>query len=254
MICPREHEGADQCDRNMKPADIEFISRLPFFEGIDHDVLAQLARGALLQRYPQDTLLFEEGQTPDFLHVLIDGAVELFAGTSDGKRTSIEIVKPVDSFILAAALTDTPYLMSARVIEPAQLWLIPTENLRKQMTQDNRFALKLTANLAGHFRSMVRQVKNLKLRNAAQRLGCYILALADEQGRTDHVELQYEKRLIASRLSMTSENLSRTFMILGDHGVRIQGKHIHIDDVEELRAFCKPDHLFDGRDINLTIS
>jgi CRP-like cAMP-binding protein len=49
-----------------------------------------------------------------------------------------------------------------------------------------------------------RQVKDLKLRTAAQRLGCYLLARAK-----DPEQLPFNQRLLAARLSCCQENLSR---------------------------------------------
>ena len=34
---------------------------------------------AFLQRFPQGVSLIQEGELPDFLHIVVEGSVELFA-------------------------------------------------------------------------------------------------------------------------------------------------------------------------------
>ncbi len=68
--------------------------------------------------------------------------------------------------------------MQARVLEPARFLLIAAAPFRAAVMGEPALAQALIASLAGQFRRMVRQIKNLKLRSAPQRVGCYILALA----------------------------------------------------------------------------
>lgn len=242
----------------VKPQDLESIEKLWLFSGLSRDTLEDLTAGALLQRYPPGTVLFDQGERPDFLHVLLDGSVQLLAVGAEGREVLVEIVTPVDSFILAAALTDTPYLMRARVHEAARILLLPTDRLRSELSARPELALTMLASLAGHFRRMVRQVKNLKLRTTVQRVGCFILELShsgtptQENGDTGY-RLPYDKQLIASHLGMTRESLSRALAALRDVGVRTRGDVVFLDAPDKLAEFCSPDALIDGVENDLRI-
>ena len=61
--------------------------------------------------------LINEGDLPDFLHIVIDGSVEMY-GTDNGRETTIDILQPVTTFILAAVIRDERYLKSARTLSP----------------------------------------------------------------------------------------------------------------------------------------
>jgi CRP/FNR family transcriptional activator FtrB len=52
---------------------------------------------------------------PEFLPIVIEGSVELF-GTINGHETTIEIMRPVATFILAAVIHNAVYLKSARTL------------------------------------------------------------------------------------------------------------------------------------------
>jgi CRP/FNR family transcriptional regulator, transcriptional activator FtrB len=96
---------------------------------------------------------------------------------------------------------------------------------------------------AQDFRAMVRQVCDLKLRTAAQRLGCYLLELAQEQYvRGSQLRLPIGKQLLAARIGCRHENLSRAFASLREVGVETHGKRVILHDIPRLREFSFPDN------------
>jgi CRP/FNR family transcriptional activator FtrB len=196
--------------------------------------------GAFLQVFPPQLTLFEIGQHADFLHVLVDGLVELYA-TSAGRDTTMRIIEPVTSFIQAAVVTDMPYLMSARTLAPSRILLIPAPLMREVIKEDTALMQATMRELAIAYRNMVRALTDMKLRQSAERLGNLILQQERRQGGTGKVRLRAEKRLLASLLGMTPENLSRAFAVLGSHGLAVNGAELTIVDRAALEAYSKPD-------------
>lgn len=235
----------------MKPDDLPLIRSLPLFRTVAAEQFPALVSRGSLQRYPRGTLLFQEGEQADFLMILLEGTVELFARDPDGNEAVVETLFPVDSFILAAALTDAPYLMSARTLSPARILLLETGAFRRAVAADPGLSAAVMAELAQYFRRLVRQIKDLKLRTGVQRLGCYVLSLASAG---DEVVLPFDKRTLASRLGMTAENLSRAFSTLRLHGLSVQGNRLLIEDRERLIAFSRPDPLIDAAEGPLSIN
>ena len=137
-------------------------------------------------------------------------------------------------------------MMQARIPEPARLLLIHAEALRRAVENEPLLARAVIGSLAGQFRRLVRQIKNLKLRTATERVGCYLLTLSQRQGTPNCAMLPYEKNLIASELGMTRESLSRALSALWTEGVTIKGDRVEIWDARRLAAACRPDPLIDG--------
>ena len=216
------------------------IARLPLFREMDDAKRERVFAGSFLQVFPPQLTLFEAGQHADFLHLLVDGLVELSA-TSGGRDTTMRIVEPVTSFILAAVVNDLPYLMTARTLEASRILLVPAALIREVIRQDTALMQATMRELALAYRDLVRALADMKLRQSAERLGNYLLqqAAQDDAGRT--IQLRAEKRLLASLLGMTPENLSRAFSALAAHGVRVEGSSISIVDSDALRAFARPD-------------
>lgn len=230
----------------MRTHDIDRVKSLPLFSSVSPELLRDLTTGAHLQRFPAGTLLLLEGDPVDFLYVLLDGQVELH-GTWNDRETVLSILRPVSTFILAAVVLDADALMSARTLERCEVLMIPGDAIRKAMTEDAAFAVAVSRDLAGAFRGMVRQIKNQKLRSGVERLANYLVTLhATQEVESTTLRLPHEKRVLASLLGMTPENLSRAFSALQEHGVKVHGALVTISSLPALTALAKPDPLIDN--------
>lgn len=228
----------------MRSTDVPLVRELDLFAAMAAPAFDTLMQAALLQRFPAHVQLITEGDPADYLHVVIEGGVELFA-SSYNRETSIEIVRPVSTFILAAVLRDATYLMSARTIEGSQILMIPSENVRAVFDKDAVFARAVVRELAGRYRDVIKALKNHKLRNGVERLANYLLRLEVEQGSRGQIQLEIDKRTLAALLGMTPENLSRAFATLKPYGVEVNGRDIRLTRLRALRDLAKPSPLID---------
>jgi CRP/FNR family transcriptional activator FtrB len=238
----------------MLQEDFEKLRQVGFLAELSPDTLKAITDAALLQRFPSQTVLFQQGERPDFLHVLLDGSIQLIGTSLDRRETVVEILQPVDAFMPAAVLTMTPYLVSAKVVRAARILMLPAAALREKVAQDPMLGLAMVNSLSRQYRSLLRQVKDLKLRTSIQRLGCHLLALANNNGNGGVIELPHDKRLIAARLGMTPESLSRAFSALRKLGVEVHGHHVRLTDVARLREECLPDQLIDDDEPGVSLT
>lgn len=229
----------------VRDADRRLIRELALFRGLSDANFELLMGAAFLQRFPERVVLIREGELPDFLHIVVEGTVEWFA-SSDGRQTTIDVIGPVTTFILAAVIRDEVYLKSARTLTPAQILMIPAAAVRQVFDCDGAFARAVVGELAQRYRDLVRALKNHKLRSGAERLANWILQADHRQGNGGRIRLTYDKRTLASHLGMTAENLSRSLMTLTEHGVESHGRDIVITDAAALARCAKPDVLIDG--------
>lgn len=219
------------------------VRDLALFADMEQAHFEALMRGSYVQNFPPRIDLIAEGDSPDFLHVVVSGSVDLFSSWN-GRETSLATVRPVSTFILAATIKDAPYLMSARTLEKSRIILLPSEDVRQVFEKDGRFARAIVSELSQCYRAVVKNTKDLKLRTSLERLANYLLR---QRARTesDTFELTMEKRRLASFLGMTPENLSRAFKGLQPYCVRVNGNHIRIENTEDLTRFAKPSPLID---------
>jgi len=228
----------------MRDSEKMIVQSLPLFADMADEYLDEMLAGSFLQRFPATVVLFSESDLTDFLHVLVDGQVELYASANNREGT-MTLIKPVATFVLASALTDGAYQMSARTLESSQILMIPAENVRIAMRKDPEFARKGVLELAACYHGVVRAYKNIKLRTAVERLANYILVQNRRQGDTGRITLPIEKRTLASMLGMSPENLSRAFATLKPYGIKVDGAEIRLDKPEDLETLAKPSALID---------
>lgn len=233
----------------MRAEDKNRVRELALFRDMDEARFEGLLKAAFFQRFPERVVLIQEGGAADFLHVVIDGTVELFA-TLNKRESTMTVLSPVSTFILAAVLKDAVYLMSARTRTPSQILMIPSQNVRAAMAEDAAFARSIVRELASCYRGVVRNQKNLKLRTGVERLASYLAHQHARQGANGKLELPIDKKTLASMLGMTPENLSRAFSSLRKAGVGVNGPVITIKSLEEVAAIARYAPLIDRLDLS----
>jgi CRP/FNR family transcriptional activator FtrB len=220
----------------------------PWLEAVPDATLNVLADHAVLHRVPAGSMLFEQAETASFAQILLAGSVELL-GVRGLDETRMELVQPIDLLLPAAVLTRQPYLLRARVLDEARLLMIQAGAFRLAVAQDHALCLAVLACQAAQFRCQVKQAKNIRLRSAEERVGCYLLRLRDNITQGVPARLPLNKRQIAAELGMTRETFSRTLALVARHGVRVEGETVIVDDPAAARARFTLDPLIDGPEI-----
>ena len=228
----------------MRTHELTQLKNLPLFSEMKEESLASLLDAALLQQFPTGVILIHEGDHADFLHVLVDGLVEIFTEQSGGEW-GISLVNPISTFILAAVVSDQPYLNSARTLADSRVLLIPAQRVREVFDQDVAFARIVARELALAYRASVKKLKGYMARSSVERVANWILTEAQKDSSQSNIVVPFDRGTLASHIGTTRENLSRSLALLTEHGVRIRGREIVIDRKEQLEAFARPQRFID---------
>ncbi len=231
----------------MRSEDRLKIQNLDIFSQASEKTFHSLTGPGFFQRFPPGVVLVGENTMQDFLYILVDGQVEMYA-TSHGRVTILDILQPVSLFILAAILNDDVCLQSARTLTEAEVLMIPAARFREAIDNDTAFMHAVVRELSRRYRTTIKELKNQKLRNGSERLANWILAEADYHVDANYIEIPFEKKLLAFKLGMTPENLSRAFATVAKHGVNVDGSRIVFTDRQKLINFAHPDKLIDKRE------
>jgi CRP/FNR family transcriptional activator FtrB len=194
----------------------------------------------------QGAVLTHQGAIPGFLHILLEGQVALTSAMANGATTLVTVVHPMGHFVLASVLAELPYLMTARAVMRSRVLAVDAASLRQLIEREASLASALLRSVSHEVRSMVQQVRDLKLRSATQRLGCYLLARVDDRkARKAEFRLPFDKRLLAAQIGCRQENLSRGFAALRDYGVETHGLRVILHDIPRLKSMAVPDEASD---------
>jgi len=223
----------------MRAEDMDLMRGLPLFSGVNLSLVESMLRCAYLQRFPAHVELVREGEPADFLHVVVDGSVEVYSEYRD-RETTVAVLGPGHSFIVAAVILDRIYLKSARALTPAKVLLIPADAVREAFLNDGAFARAMALEVATAYRSVVKELKNQKLRSSLERLSNWLLIQESISQTPGQIELPFDKKILASRLGMVPEVLSRSFAALQPYGVSVSGSSVRLGDREALIRLAHP--------------
>ena len=217
----------------------QFLQHIPLFAACAPEDRAWLATSSEERRFTKGQVLFRQGDACEGMHVFIVGVIKLGLLRRGGAEKVVEIIQAGQSFGEAVMFLDQPYPVLGEALSDTLLLHIGSAAVFGQIEQDPCFARKLLAGMSIRLHSMVRDVESYALRSSTQRVIGYLLQLADSTpcaaGGRHEVELPTSKQVIASRLSLTPETLSRIFHELSDSGlISVQGKHIVIHDAARL--------------------
>jgi CRP/FNR family transcriptional activator FtrB len=232
----------------MREDDIHVVREISLFSTMSDKHFDDLFKMAYLQRFPAHVQLITEGDPADFLHILVEGAVELY-GSSGKRETTMFVLRPVSSYNLSAVLEDAVYLMSARTLDKARILMIPANCMREVMAVDSAFAHAMVKELAKRYRVVIRAFKEQRLRTGVERLANYLLRANEQTSKRGHIKLTEDKRKLAALLGMTPESLSRAFSTLRSFGVEVKGSNISLKNLDALSHIAKPNPLIDRRRI-----
>lgn len=228
-----------QMAEGLRGEDVDILARVPMFAGIDAPTLTRMAQVARVVRLPRGTVLFSQGDEAKALYVLLEGQIGLSGKVEDlGDDTVVEILDAGEAFVAAAVLTGKPYLIAATALAPARVLELPRQALLDDLRASPDLALAMLGSLARHFRLLVREIKDLKLKSASQRLALYLLGLTARRRGAVIVRLPHNKGLIAARVGVRPETLSRAFAQLKGRGVVVDGQNVAIADLAVLVDYC----------------
>lgn len=218
-----------------RPLNYDLVRRSPFFATAGEAAMARLLRPSFTQLLPRGAVMFEQHEAADFVHLLLAGSVGLTARDEAGQETVVEIFGPGELFLVPAVILRLPYLASGAALTDVRVLMIPADVFREGVGEDAALARATIELLARHWRLMVDQVVDLKLRPAERRVARFLARRVTEEGGAGSAELPEARTAIAARLGMTPETLSRTLKAMEAEGlIRASARRIDVPDRERL--------------------
>ncbi|MEP3047023.1 MAG: Crp/Fnr family transcriptional regulator [Roseibium sp.] len=193
------------------------------------------------REYDRGETLFLQDETAQAIHIVIDGWVKLYRIAPNGGEAVVSVFAKGESFGEAVAFKGLPYPVSAEAVTGCEVMRIPSVALLEAIRKDPEIGVSVLASTFAHLHSLVSQLEQLKAQTGPQRVAEFLLELCEQDAGSCIVTLPYDKVLIAGKLGMKPESLSRSFARLKTVGVHIKRNHAAIDDIDRLRNFSEDD-------------
>ena len=165
------------------------------------------------------------------------GKVKLFRISQDGQEKVVEIIHPGQTFAEAVMFMQrSEYPVCAEALDPVHLVSVPNVLMLQALAANPQACLHLLGHLSVRLHLRLGELETLTLQNATQRFALYLIQQLEDRSRdAAEIDLLLPKRLIAARLSMQPETLSRIIGKLREEGlVEVRGRHVRIPSVEAL--------------------
>ncbi|WP_111732795.1 Crp/Fnr family transcriptional regulator [Roseovarius amoyensis] len=185
--------------------------------------------------------VFLQGQDAQTIYVVISGWVKLYRVAPNGSEAVVQVFTRGHSFGEAVALRGHSYPVSAEAVTDCTLLAIPARSLLSMLRREPELSAAIIAATFQHLHELVTQVEQMKSQTGAQRVADFLCRLCSCDSGSCVVTLPYDKVLIAGRLGMKPESLSRAFAKLKQVGVHVSRHHARIDDIAALQDYAESD-------------
>ncbi len=225
----------------MTPLDLEIVKRTSLFKSLSDDILRAVIGNEPPRKYPKGKVIFQQGDDAHHFYIILEGWVKLYRQLPSGEQAILHISSIGESFAEAAMFGDHRYPATAEIVADARLLAINCNMFERQLMESPKVALRMLASTSARLRHLVTEVEQIKGRNSVERLSYFLVRMCPADSLSAVVTLPYEKSLIASRLGIQPESLSRVLNKLRAHGANCIKNQIIISDVKALRRLAMDD-------------
>lgn len=219
----------------------KIVPTLPLFRELDGEHLKAIVANTRKFQVAKGEMLFQKGDEAKGFYFVLKGQIKLAFPSLQGNEKVVAIFGPGQSFGEAAMFLHQPFPVRAESLTNAEFLLFSSSLIFSLLEKDPMFARKLLAGLSLRLHQLVMDVELYSQRSSVQRLIGYFLQLSPEldcDASEITVDLPSAKQVIASRLNLTPETLSRILHELSQQKlIEMNGRRIHIPDPGALRAY-----------------
>ena len=129
------------------------------------------------------TFLFQEGMEAKELYIILSGKVQISKITTDGRELSLRICGENDICGELTLFTDNPkFLLSAKVIEDAEIVAIRKDVLENEIFQNSTLAFEFMKWMSDHFRKTQTKFRDLVLNGKRGALFSTLIRMSNSYG------------------------------------------------------------------------
>ena len=216
------------------------VRRHYLFSGLDENIFDALVPHMAVESFEKGATLFHRGDQAENFYFVESGQIELSLISADGQKKVIEVVSHDRTFAEAVLfMRESKYPVTAEALSDSSVLRIPNQCYYDLLCNNPDACMRLLSDVSRHLHARVREIERLTIQNARTRLSGYLI---DHIVETDDdeatVRLDLPRHVIASRLSITPETLSRLFRSMSDDGIlTIDDRLVFVHSLSRLRPY-----------------
>jgi CRP-like cAMP-binding protein len=183
----------------------QMLGQAGFFEGISKESKAALSSVCMPVTRPKQTTLFHEGEPGEAMYLLARGRVSLHKLSSEGREIVIKVIQPGEVFAEVILFERKHYPVTAVSLTEILVFKLLRRDLLQLLRQDD-FRNDFIAMLLRKQRYLTEKIQQLTSQDVEQRLRSF---LREQYGEMERIEVEINKKQLASAIGATPETLSR---------------------------------------------
>lgn len=208
-----------------------------FFEVLPIAAANAVLDGAVVSTHEEHDILFRHGEPVDHVFFVLSGLVRLYRLGKDGREADIAVFPKGEIFGESAMFLGNRATANAQVLDATVVARLDSRRLRKLAEQTPEIADALMQLLCRHAQMAEDCLAEDRLLTAPQRVASYILGNCPDGTTNFSFRLPFQKNVLAGKLGLAPEALSRAFSALRRSGVTVKGRVIEIHDRQALERF-----------------
>lgn len=216
------------------------LSRNHLFSGMTKAQLAKVIKTISVIQLDEGELLFRRNDVANNFYLVRSGILKLYRLSVDGTEKVVDVVGPQQTFAEAVMfMKRQAYPVSAEALTESEVIAFDNVTFIEILHENVDTCFQVMADMSMRLRSRLNDIEALSLQNATLRFVSYLLQeLPEDSKDPSDIKLVLPKSVVASRLSVQPESLSRIFHNLTKIGlITVEGSVIHVKDPQGLRNF-----------------
>jgi CRP-like cAMP-binding protein len=160
------------------------LKNVPLFAELANAELDIVAAASRRKHYPRGSIVFYEGDSGDYLLIILKGRVKVSLLGKDGKETIVRILERQEFLGEIALVDDAPRSATVIALEHTEVLEIARAPFLKLLTKQPAIALKVMSQLARALRRATEQIRTLSMFDVYGRVLRCLLTIAQDRGLT----------------------------------------------------------------------
>ena len=218
----------------------ESVRQHYLFSGLDQEDFDALMQKVSRVTLDKGEVLFHRGDNAKYFYFVDSGHLELNLVAPTDQKKVLEVLGTGRTFAEAVAfLREHKYPVTCEALENSVLCQIPNQAYLDLIYTNPDACMRLLSDVCRHLHARVREIERLTVQNAHSRLVSYLLDHVVESNDDEAtIRLELPRHVIASRLSIMPETLSRLLRTMADDGVlTIEDRVIFVHSLSRLRPY-----------------
>lgn len=224
----------------MNPEVALILEKVPFFKGISEAAASAVAGRLVPRRAPAGTLLFRKGEAPRGVYILVDGEVEIYRMTSDGREQILHTERPVKLVAELPLLDGGSYPASGRTPVESRLYFLSLDDFRRLYREHPEITDQIIATLGQRLRKLLGLLEKISLREVPSRVALALLECARDAGQSRNggaFSMPRTQAQMAAELATSRETVARALASFREAGwIRQRGREVEILDLRALEG------------------